>query len=238
MVAGVSVDHYVRLEQGRTLHFSESVLDAVAQALRLNPLERDHLYRLARPWSGPEPQPTQRVRPGLRRLLDSASDVPAYIVGRGTDVLAWNALAAALITDFSALAPEQRNLARLVFLDEGMRELYEDWQAKADDVVAYLRLDAARNPEDSAIADLIDELATASPEFGDLWARHELRDKTHGRYVYLHPVVGRLDLGYETLRLPDDPDQALVAHTAEPDSPTTTALRLLATWAAGSRANH
>ncbi|MFQ6393994.1 helix-turn-helix transcriptional regulator [Nocardia sp. KC 131] len=229
MVAGVSVDHYVRLEQGRTLHFSESVLDAVAQALRLNPVERDHLYRLARPWSGEEPDGEQQVRPGLRRLLDAACDVPAYVVGRGTNVLAWNSLAAALITDFGALPPRERNLARLVFLDEGMRELYEDWPAKAADVVAYLRLDAARNPGDEAITALLAELGDDA-EFRKYWDKHELKDKTHGRYVYLHPVVGRLDLGFETLRLPDDPDQALIMHTTEADSASATALQLLATW--------
>ncbi|MFE7802264.1 helix-turn-helix transcriptional regulator [Nocardia sp. NPDC057440] len=229
MVAGVSVDHYVRLEQGRTLHFSDSVLDAVAQALRLNPLEREHLYRLARPWSGEESPGEQQVRPGLRRLLDAAGDIPAYVVGRGTTVLAWNPLAAALITDFGALPPRERNLARLVFLDEGMRELYEDWPAKAADVVAYLRLDAARNPGDEGITTLLAELGDI-PEFRKHWDKHELEDKTHGRYVYLHPVVGRLDLGFETLRLPDDPDQALVMHTTEAESASATALQLLATW--------
>lgn len=230
MVAGVSVDHYVRLEQGRTLHFSESVLDAVAQALRLNPVEREHLYRLARPWSGAEPEDAQQVRPGLQRLLDAAGEVPAYVVGRGTNVLAWNGLAAALITDFGALPPQERNLARLVFLDEGMRELYQDWPAKAADVVAYLRLDASRHPGDPAFAALLAELSAASADFRTAWEQHELKDKTHGRYVYLHPVVGRLDLGFETLRLPDDPDQALVMHTTEPDSPSATALKLLASW--------
>ncbi|MFC4123326.1 helix-turn-helix transcriptional regulator [Nocardia rhizosphaerae] len=228
MVAGVSVDHYVRLEQGRTLHFSESVLDAVAHALRLNPPEREHLHRLARPWSGPELQATQHVRPGLRLLLDFAADLPAYILGRGTEILAWNALAAALFTDFSTLAPAQRNLARLVFLDEGMRALFEDWQTKAEDIVAYLRLDATRNPGDPTIGALVDELISTAPGFGDMWARHEVRDKTHGRHVFVHPVVGRLDLAYETLRLPDDPDQALIVHTAQPDSPTAAGLRLLA----------
>ncbi|MFE6687723.1 helix-turn-helix transcriptional regulator [Streptomyces sp. NPDC057743] len=235
-LAGVSVDHYVRLEQGRTLHFSAEVLDAVARALRLDTAEREHLYRLARPAPRPEaghgadaPGP-QQVRPGLRRLLDSTPDVPAYIVGRNTDVLAWNQLAAALITDFGALPPRQRNLARLVFLDEGMRSLYADWRGKAGDVAAYLRLDASRHPDDPHTAELVDELTAASPEFREVWAEHRLKDKTHGRYLYRHPVVGELDLSFETLRLPDDPDQALIAHTVEEGSPSHTALRLLAAW--------
>ncbi|MGO4649496.1 helix-turn-helix transcriptional regulator [Nocardia sp. 2YAB30] len=234
-LAGVSVDYYVRLEQGRTLHCSEAVLDAVARALCLDTVERAHLYRLARPWSESEPAETpvrpQHVRPGLRRLLDSATNVPAYIVGRNTDVLAWNRLAAALITDFGTLPPEERNLARLVFLDERMRRLYADWRAKASDVAAYLRLDAARHPRDPRTTALLEELSAASPQFQKTWAEHQLKDKTHGRYVYLHPVVGELDLGFESLRLPDDPDQALIAHTVEERSPSQTALRLLATWA-------
>jgi transcriptional regulator with XRE-family HTH domain len=234
-LAGVSVDHYVRLEQGRTLHFSEEVLDAVARALRLDSVERDHLYRLARPWSGPEPGEgpprPQQVRPGLSRLLDSVADVPAYVVGRNTDVLAWNRLAAALITDFGALPPRMRNLARLVVLDEGMRELYADWPGKVRDVAGYLRLDAARHPGDPRTAELVDQLVAVSVEFRDAWAEHRIKDKTHGRYVYRHPVVGQVDLGFETLRLPDDPDQALIAHTVEEGSPSETRLRLLAAWA-------
>ncbi|WP_153532983.1 helix-turn-helix transcriptional regulator [Actinomadura macrotermitis] len=233
-LAGVSVDHYVRLEQGRTLHFSEAVLDAVARALRLDDAERTHLHRLARPWTGQAEAEPQRVRPGLQRLLDSAGDVPAYIVGRNTDVLAWNALAAALITDFGALPPEQRNLARLVFQDEGMRELYADWPGKASDVVAYLRYDSARHPGDPRTERLLADLS-AVPEFREAWAEQRVSDKTHGRYLYRHPVVGELDLRYETLRMPDDPDQALIAHTVEEGSPSHTALQLLAAWAPQSQ---
>jgi transcriptional regulator with XRE-family HTH domain len=232
-LAGVSVDHYVRLEQGRTLHFSEAVLDAVARALRLDALERDYLYRLARPWSGPgdgqQAAPARQMRAGLRRLLDSVHDVPAYVVGRNTDVLAWNALGAALITDFGALPPAARNLARLVCLDEGIRELYADWPGKVADVAAYLRLDAARHPGDPRTAALLAELDAACPQFRRAWADHTIKDKTHGRYVYQHPLVGPMDLGYEALRLPDDPDQALVAHTVQEGSPSETALRLLST---------
>jgi transcriptional regulator with XRE-family HTH domain len=233
-LAGVSVDHYVRLEQGRTLHFSDAVLDAVARALQLDDVERAHLRRLARPAQEADGvlAGTQEVRPGLRRLMEMSADVPAYVVGRGTDVLAWNALAAALITDFGVLPRRHRNLARLIFLDEGTRSLYADWRSKASDVVAYLRLDAGRHPGDPAMAALVDELSAASADFRELWVEHRLKDKTHGRYVYRHPVVGELDLGFETLRLPDDPDQALIAHTVEAGSPSAAALRLLTTWAA------
>ncbi|MFI0937307.1 helix-turn-helix transcriptional regulator [Streptomyces sp. NPDC021020] len=232
-LAGVSVDHYVRLEQGRTLHFSEAVLDAVARALRLDAVEREHLYRLARPAPSSDPSPypsSDDVRPGLRRLLDSAADVPAYVIGRGTQVLAWNALAAALLTDFAELPPRERNMARLVFLDDAMRSLYADWRAKAHDVAAYLRLDAARHPGDPALAALLAELHTSSPHFREVWSAHHLRDKTHGAYLYHHPLVGPLDLAFETFRLPDTPDQAVVIHTVEANSPSATALRLLATW--------
>ncbi|MDQ2710358.1 MAG: hypothetical protein M3Z25_23270 [Actinomycetota bacterium] len=134
-------------------------------------MERDHLYRLARPWpqSDRADAAAQQVRPGLRRLLDS-TEVPSYIVGRNTDVLAWNPLAAALVTDFGALPPRQRNLARLVFLDEGMRSLYADWRDKASDVAAYLRLDAGRHPGDPRTAALIDEVTATSPELRQAWS--------------------------------------------------------------------
>ncbi|GGU92280.1 hypothetical protein GCM10010211_68790 [Streptomyces albospinus] len=112
-----------------------------------------------------------------------------------------------------------------------MRSLYADWRGKAGDVAAYLRLDAARHPDDPHTAELIDELTAAGPEFQELRSEHRLKDKTHGRYVYRHPVVGALDLCFETLRLPDDPDQTLIAHTAEEGSPSDTAPRLPAAWA-------
>ncbi|GID63678.1 DNA-binding protein [Actinoplanes cyaneus] len=235
LLAGVSVDHYVRLEQGRTLHFSESVLDAVARALRLDPVERAHLYRLARPVPAGRPRERQVVRPGLLRLLRSVGDVPAYVIGRAADVLAWNEVAAALLTDFGAATPGQRNMARLVLLDEGIRRLYEDWPAKVRDVAGYLRLDVARHPDDPRTAALVEELLAASPVFRAAWGEHGLKDKTHGEYVYRHPVVGRLELGFEALRLPDDPDQALVVHTVEEGSPSEAALRLLASSATALR---
>ncbi|MEV0232126.1 helix-turn-helix transcriptional regulator [Nonomuraea sp. NPDC050786] len=236
-LAGVSVDYYIRLEQGRSLHFSAEVLDAVARALRLDAAERAHLHRLARPAPATAPEPAARppLRSGIHRLLSSIHDVPAYLVDQNTTVVAWNRLAAALITDFGALTPAQRNMARLSFLDEGMRHLYADWPTRARDVVAFLRLDASRLPADPSTAALIKELSAASAEFRELWAEHQVKEKSHGRYLYRHPVVGDLELAYETLRLPDSPGLALVVHTADEGSPSHAALQLLAARAAGRR---
>jgi transcriptional regulator with XRE-family HTH domain len=235
LLAGVSVDHYVRLEQGRTLQFSEEVLDAVARTLHLDATEREHLYRLARPYSsqvyqGAGRREQQEVRPGLRRLLESTTDVPAYVVGLGTDVLAWNQLAAALLTDFGALAPHERNLAWLVCHDEGFRALFADPLAKMQDVAAYVRFDIGRHPDDPALGALVAELCR-NADFAQVWARHDVRDKTHGRYTYRNPVVGEVTLDYETFRAPDDPDQALIMQTVPEGSPAEAAMRLLAAWA-------
>lgn len=236
-LAGVSVDHYIRLEQGRSLHFSAEVLDAVARALRLDATERAHLHRLARPAPATAPGPADRrpLRSGIYRLLSSIHDVPAYLVDRNTTVLAWNPLAAALITDFGALPPAQRSMARLTFLDEGMRHLYADWPARARAIVGFLRLDAGHRPADPSTAALIEELSADSAEFRELWAEHQVKDKRYGRYLYRHPLVGELELAYETLRLPDDPGLALVMHTAEEGTASHTALQLLATWTGNER---
>ncbi|WP_194910312.1 helix-turn-helix transcriptional regulator [Catenulispora rubra] len=235
LVAGVSVDHYVRLEQGRTLQFSEDVLDAVARALQLDPIEREHLYRLARPdqsqvYQGTGKREPQEVRPGLRRLLESTTDVPAYVVGLGTDVLAWNRLAAALLTDFGTLAPHERNLAWLVCHDEAFRAVFADPAKKMADVAAYVRFDIGRHPADPALGALVAELCP-NPEFAQIWARYDVRDKTHGSYTYRNAVVGEITLDYETFRAPDDPDQALIMQTVPEGSPAEAALQLLAAWA-------
>ena len=238
LLAGVSVDHYVRLEQGRTLQFSEEVLDAVARALQLEAMEREHLYRLARPdqsqvyqvYQGTGKREPQEVRPGLRRLLESATDVPAYVVGLGTDVLAWNRLAAALLTDFGTLAPHGRNLAWLVCHDDEFRALFADPAKKMADVAAYVRFDIGRHPDDPALGTLVAELCR-NPDFAQIWARHDVRDKTHGSYTYRNAVIGEITLDYETFRAPDDPDQALIMQTVPEGSPAEAALQLLAAWA-------
>ncbi|MEV4109753.1 helix-turn-helix transcriptional regulator [Nonomuraea sp. NPDC049695] len=233
-LAGVSVDYYVRLEQGRAPGVSAEVLDAVANALRLDAAERAHLRDLSGPGrrAARHAPPPERVRPGLRRLLEMARDVPAYIVGRRCDVLAWNQMARALFTDFDALPAEQRNWGRMIFLDPGIQDLYADWTIKAKETVSYLRLKAGAYPGDPVLAALVGELSMKSEDFRHWWAEHDVVDKTHGRKTFHHPLVGELTLDHETFRIPDEPDQVLITYTAEAGSPSETALQLIGSWSA------
>ncbi|WP_405010938.1 helix-turn-helix domain-containing protein [Kitasatospora sp. NBC_01539] len=236
-LAGVSTAYYIRLEQGHGENVSTTVLDAIAGALQLDQVERDHLNRLARPVSRRSrgAQRPQRVRPALQQLLDAMTEIPAYVLGLRMDVLAWNSLACALVGDFPSMPPEQRNMARQVFLTQAARDLYTDWEAKASDVVAGLRMDAGRIPDDPKLTSLIGELSVKSEDFRRLWATHDIRDKGHGVKELHHPVVGRLTVRYEMFRPPDDPDQVLLTYHAEPGTPSADTLRLLASWAGAGR---
>jgi transcriptional regulator with XRE-family HTH domain len=230
-LAGVSVDYYVRLERGRGLNVSESVLDAVARALRLNETERSHLFTVARPTRDRRrPLAPQRVRPGLYRVLESLTDTPALVLGRRRDVLAANRLARALYTDFDALPHRERNMARFIFLDDAARELYVDWEQAARSTVGSLHLYAGRYPHDPQLAELIGELSLRDQDFRRWWADHDVMTRTHGTKQYHHPLVGDLTLGYEAFTPTDDPEQLLALHTTEPGSPSEHALRLLAGW--------
>ena len=232
MLAGVSVDYYVRLEQGRGgVHPSDSVLAALARALRLDEAEHAHLRQLARaPLAQAPPRRSrpQRVRPEVQRLLDRMDGVPAFVLGRRMDVLAWNELAARLHVDFGALPRRMRNMPRLVFLDDASRELYPEWERVARETVAYLRFEAGAQPDDAELHALVGELSTKSPEFRRWWARHDVREKSSGVKRYHHPLVGELELHYETLALRADDHQTLVTYTASAGSPSETALSMLA----------
>jgi len=231
--AGVSADYYVRLEQGRTDNVSQEILDAVAGVLGLTDDERAHLQRLAKPVRRPKPRRTvQRVRPAMQQLLAALDGVPAFVLGRRMDVLAWNPLAAALIVDFGALPSKERNMPRLVFLDDSSRDFYPQWEAIATETVAYLRLYAGRNPDDPELAELIGELSIRSEEFRTHWARYDVKEKSFGVKRMVHPLVGELSLQYESLVMPGDPDQTLVTYSAEAGTPSESALKLLASWTA------
>ncbi|GGU90101.1 DNA-binding protein [Streptomyces albospinus] len=239
-LAGVSVDYYIRLEQGRGPSVSDAVLDAIGRVLRLDDTEQEYLRTVARPASrgtsttrcrsaaGPVPQ---QVRPGLRLLLDAIDKVPAFVLGRRMDVLAWNDLGDAVV-GFSQMAPKDRNMPRQVFLNPRARELYPDWPAVAAETVAHLRLDAGSHPQDGQLATLVGELSLGSEDFRRLWADHQVKEKTYGAKRMMHPVVGELTMPYETLTVSGEPDQMLVVYTPEPGSQSEERLKLLASWAA------
>ncbi|MFI5756749.1 helix-turn-helix transcriptional regulator [Streptomyces sp. NPDC051569] len=234
MLAGVSLAYYTRLEQGLSRNASDSVLDALADALRLDADERNHLLSLARPQRRAvhAPEKPEGIRPGVRLMVDSLVNSPALVMGRSLDVLAWNSLAHALIgshLDRDAVDhPDDRpNIARMVFLDPHLLDLYVDWKTKTEETVAYLRLAVGRYPEDARLNALIGELTVKSAHFATLWSSHPVSDCSHAVREYQHPLVGRLTLSDEVLQLAD-PGQRLVVYNAEPDSPSMEALNLLA----------
>lgn len=231
-LAGVSVTYYTRLEQGRGQNVSAGVLDAIADALRLDPTERDHLTHLVRPVTRARrvSNRPQRVRPAVQQLIDAMDGVPAYVVGRRLDVIGWNRMACALLGDFTAVPDAQRNMAWQLFLEPATRDLYVEWERKASDVVALLRLEAGRFPDDARLCALVGELSVKSEEFRGLWAAHDVRDKCFGVKRLHHPVVGELTLACESLVLPADSGQQLITYHAEPGSPSAESLRLLASW--------
>ncbi|MEU2079661.1 helix-turn-helix transcriptional regulator [Streptomyces sp. NPDC090301] len=235
-LAGVSVAYYTRLEQGNGRNVSMEVLDSIARALRLSDTERAHLTHLAKPTAKKKQHRAaiarpQQVRPGLRHLLDAMEGVPAFLVGRRLDVLAWNRMARALMGDFEAMEPAERNVARMVFLGPNSRDLYRDWECKATEVVSVLRLYAGCYPEDPALLALVGELSVRSEEFRSLWAAHTVADKGHGTKVLRHPLVGEMTLTYESMQVAGgDPDLVLITYQAEPGSASADALRLLAQW--------
>jgi transcriptional regulator with XRE-family HTH domain len=235
-LAGVSVDYYTRLEQGRGVHPSRSVLDAIARALRLDQAEASHLRRLAAPQSAQRSKPPpERVRPAIWLLLERLDRVAALVLGRRMDVLAWNSLAAVLLCDFGALRRRERNMVRLTFLDESMRGLYPEWDRVATSGAGLLRSAAGRWPDDPELEALVGELSVKSNEFVHAWARHEVCEPMSGTKKIHHPLVGELTLLYETLVLPDEPEQQLVTYTAQADTESQTALDLLASIAAEHR---
>ncbi|MCZ1006556.1 helix-turn-helix transcriptional regulator [Streptomyces lydicus] len=233
-LAGVSVDYYTRLEQGRSPSASAEVLDALATALRLDDAERAHLHTVARPSSARRKRRSrpQRVHPGTWDLLETleAACRPGFVLGRRLDVLAHNRLAGRLITDFRALPAAQRNQARFVFLDPHARELYTDWDTVAADTAAMLRLDAGRHPDDPALSALVGDLSIRSQAFRRYWSDNKVHQRTTGTKGYHHPLVGDLTITYQALTPGDDPDQTLFIYRTEHGSSSETALRLLASW--------
>jgi transcriptional regulator with XRE-family HTH domain len=234
-LAGVSADYYRRLERGQVSGVSELVLEALARALQLDEAERAHLFDLARA-AGPialrRSRPRkQRVRPVIERLLDQIQ-APAIVSNVHGDLVAANALGRALYAPVFDSAQQPANSARFTFLDSAAPDFYPDWERLASEVVAALRSQAGRNPYDRELQDLIGELSTRSDAFRVRWAAHDVRFHQTGSKRLHHPVVGELEISYETMTLDADEGLRLALYTAEPGSASQQALDLLASWTA------
>ncbi|MFI5890192.1 helix-turn-helix transcriptional regulator [Actinoplanes sp. NPDC051513] len=242
-LAGVSVEYYSRLERGKCRGISDAVLTAVARALRLDDVEREHLLDLvhaanaaaARKPAGKSAGNPAAVRPGVQRLLDAMTDAPAYVWNGRLDVLAANALGRALFLPLFPPGGEPVNQARSLFLDETSQGFFPDWELLAHDAVAVLRAEAGRDPHEPRLADLVRELTTESTIFREMWAEYDLRRRRSGVKRFHHPVVGSVTVTFESMALVAEPDLRITAGLAEPGSESETALRLLASWAASTR---
>lgn len=232
LLASISTDYYTRLEQGRR-QASAPVLQALAEILRLSDEERAYMFELAGKATARPPRRTvQKTYPQLRRVLDELTTSPALVMGRRMDILDWNPMAAALLTDFSRIPEKNRNYAWLIFSDPAMRELHADWEHTARACVAMLRMEAGRDPEDQRMATLIGELSMRDDGFRRWWGDHRVADRSRGSKVLRHPLVGDLTLDWDALACVGDPDQQLVVWTAEPGTPSHDGLRILSSWAA------
>ena len=235
VLAHISTEYYVRLEQGRAPRPSGDVLAGIAGALRLTDAESDHLHVLA----GTAPSRTglhsREVRPSIRALIERLPQTAAFVTSAMFEVLAWNDLAAALMEDFAALAPNERNLARKAFLRPARPDvnLYgiSDAAEFRQHVVMELRATVARYPSDPAVTGLVEELRDASAEFARLWDRHDVQAAPTLTKTFQHPAVGTITVNCDSLRITDS-DQHLVLYTAPQGSPDADALALLTMLAA------
>lgn len=231
VLAGLSTDHYSRIEQGRQQTLTEDVLDALARALRLDDVERAHLLDLAAParrqprgdsWEHP-----QQPDAGLLRLMTTLDHVPALLLGRRGEVLARNALLRAVLGH--GMEPGS-SFVRWLFLDTRARDRIVNWSDYAAAAVGGLRYEFGRHPHDRRLAALIAELRDRDPDVDTWWDNHGVTDRTSVSKLIAHPAFGTLEFDIEALTTPHDPEQRLVVYTAEPDSATSRALPLLAAW--------
>jgi hypothetical protein len=233
MLAGVSLDYYARLEQGRDLQPSDQVLDAIARALRLTQVERTYLHNLVRSTVAvTKPDDLELAPPdaGMRLMLDSL-EIPGLIIDLRGDVHAMNRMGRALLVGLEPMPSAAASHPRWLFLEPSTRELFTDWEMIARSSVTVLREAAGRYPRDKALHALIGELSVASPEFRAWWADHDVDARCRGLKRFHHPVVGELVVHTETLQLHDG-DRWLYAYAVEPGSRSSEAMQLLGTWAA------
>jgi transcriptional regulator with XRE-family HTH domain len=229
-LAGVSIDYYVKLEQGRERNPSAQVLAALARVFRLDPEATEHLYRLARPRAHKRIEGAgDQVSPHVLLVMESLHHLVAFVVNHRLDVLAQNQEAAALHEGLEY----SDNLMRMTFLGSTAREFYVNWELEAWYKVAHLRAAAGSDYADPGLCELVEELSRASEDFRRLWARHDVRARAHEPKHLHHRVVGDLDLWQETFAVNSAPGQCLFVCLAEPGSPSEQAMVRLGCLAAG-----
>jgi len=211
-LAGVGLTWYTWLEQGRDIRVSAEVLTRIAAALKLEPAERTHLFRLA----GHEPPALESaaevLSPRLRRVLDSWDPYPAHITGRRRDVVAWNR-ASDLVHMWSQLPIDRQNVLWALFMVPSARRLHTDWEQQVPVSVAALRAEAGRDLGDPDYQALITELVHGSPEFAALWARQDVRGRLEGAKLFNHPQLGRLEFEYTPFEIIEQPSLRLYLFT-------------------------
>lgn len=242
VLAGVSTEWYTRLEKGHIAGVSGAVLDAVADALRLDDEERAYLIDLARAAKPAHRKATRRrevpLAPQVQWMLDSITMSAAFVRNGRLDVLGVNALARALHAPMFAspttAAHGRANFARYHFLDESSKDFFIDWEAGAAATVALLRAEAGREPQDKTLRELVGELSTASEEFSAFWASHDIRIRHEGTKRLQHPEIGEIELTYQSVDLPTGTRawHDLSIYTAEPGTTNEERLKLLASWSA------
>ncbi|MEW1847119.1 helix-turn-helix transcriptional regulator [Nonomuraea angiospora] len=225
-LAGMSIDYYIRLEQGRGPHPSRQVLNALARALMLGRDERAHLLHLAG-HAVETPRIREDVPQSLLHLLAFMEEVPAYVLDARYDIRAWNPLANVLMGDLDTVAPDDRNVIRWVFMSPDIAEYLSDEEKGrfARSSVADLRAAAGRYPDDRKLQALVAEMLALSPHFAELWARYEVEIRREQRKQVTHPLVGTIDAICQVMPVPDRDDLRLVLYTTEPGSPSHQALR-------------
>ncbi|MFF1255029.1 helix-turn-helix transcriptional regulator [Pseudarthrobacter sp. NPDC058329] len=239
LLAGMSTEYYIRLERGNAKGVSESVLEGISQALKLDEAERVHLYNLVRAANEGthtarrrSPARAQQVRPGVQRMIDMMTALPTMVQNERLDLVAANQLGRAFYSEMYIQPQRPPNFGRFIFLDPRSRDFYRNWEDTARQTVALLRSAAGRAPYDRDLSDLIGELATRSDDFRTLWAAHNVRLHHSASKQVHHPIVGDLDLTFERLDIATDKGLSMIAYTAEPGSTSHDSLQLLAHWAA------
>jgi transcriptional regulator with XRE-family HTH domain len=241
LIAGISVEYYIRLERGNATGVSESVLDGISRALQLDDAEHAHLHDLVRAASASPGMVRRRssakagqISPSVRQMMDAMKDVAVIVQNGRLDIVAANNLGQALYSEMYVQPQGAPNFGRFVFLDTRAQGFYLDWDDAARQTVALLRSEAGRTPHDRILSNLVGELSTRSDVFRTLWASHNVREHRAGRKELHHPVVGDIALSFEGLQITSATGLLMLAYTAEQGSASHDKLQLLANWAASS----